>query len=96
MHITQVIQRTYNETHAQQYQTFWNNTTNMTYTQTLTQITYTWTLVSGMIIDQASFPNFIEAQYYYTAGAARVTSNDTWRISLRSNCGDKLYLSGTY
>ncbi|CAF3728734.1 unnamed protein product [Rotaria socialis] len=96
MTIIQVVQRNYNETPAQQYQTFWNYSTNMGYVQNPTQIIYTWSSVPGMIIAAASFPNFVEAKYYYTSGAARLTSSDTWQIFIQSICADTMYLFGNY
>jgi len=94
--IIQVVQRTFNETPAQQYETFWNYSTNMTYVQNPTQIIYTWYSLPGMYIAQASFPNFIEAQFYYTNGSPRLPSGDTWQIWLQSICGDIQYFFGTY
>lgn len=96
MTIIQVVQRQFNETHAQQYQTFWNQSTNMTYSQTATEIKYTWYSLPGMLIVAASFPHFVEAQFYYTTGSVRATSNDTWQIWLESICGEQKYISGTY
>jgi len=96
MSIIQIVQRTLNETYAQQYQTFWNYSTNMTYSQTPTQLIYYWYSIPGMIIVKESFPNFINAQVYYTPGSVRNTSNDTWDIWLQSTCGQELYLHGTY
>ncbi|CAF1379657.1 unnamed protein product [Rotaria magnacalcarata] len=96
MSIIQVVQRNYNETPAQQYETFWNSSTNMGYVQNPAQIIYTWSSVPGMLIAAASFPNFVEAQYYYTSGAARLTSSDTWLIFIQSICGDTMYLFGSY
>ena len=84
--IIQIVQRTFNETHAQQYQTFWNDSTNMTHIQTPTEIIYTWYSLSGMLIVKESFPHFIEAQYYYTAGSVRNTSADTWQVWVQSIC----------
>ena len=94
--ITQYVQRTHNETHAQQYQTFWNSSTNMTYIETPTQIIYVWYSLPGMHIVKESFPHFIEAQFFYTTGATRIPSSDTWQIWLQSICGDLLYLAGTF
>ncbi|CAF4175010.1 unnamed protein product [Rotaria sp. Silwood2] len=96
MTIVQVVQRSFNETHAQQYQTFWNYSTNMTYIQTPTELIYKWFSLPGMDIVAASFPHFIEAQYFYTTGSSRITANDTWQIWLQSICGELLYLSGTF
>jgi hypothetical protein len=96
MSIIQIVQRTFNETPAQQYQTFWNYSTNMTYIETPTQIFYYWYSLPGMLIVKESFPHFIEAQFYYTPGSTRNTSNDTWQIWLESICGQSLYLYGTY
>ena len=96
MSIVQTIQRTSNETHAQQYQTFWNGSTNMTYLQTSTQLTYFWNSIPGMHIVKESFPNFVEAQFFYTPGSVRNTSGDTWQMWLQSICGEIRYFSGTY
>jgi hypothetical protein len=96
MTITLIVQRMFNETNAQQYQTFWNYTTTMAYTQTPTQLTYFWSSVPGMIIADGSFPHFIEVQFYYTTGSVRITGNDIWQIWLESICGYRLYLSGTF
>ncbi|CAF1472300.1 unnamed protein product [Rotaria magnacalcarata] len=96
MTILQVVQRGHNETNAQQYQTFWNSSTNMTFVQTLTEIIYTWYSLPGMYIVEASFPHFVEAQFYYTSGSTRVTSNDTWQIWAQSSCREFIYLYGTF
>lgn len=96
MSIIQTIQRTSNETHAQQYQTFWNGSTNMTYSQTPTQLTYFWNSIPGMHIVKESFPNFVETQFFYTPGSVRNTSGDTWQMWLQSICGEIRYFSGTY
>ncbi|CAF1283442.1 unnamed protein product [Rotaria sp. Silwood1] len=92
----QVVQRNFNETHAQQYQTFWNYSTNMTHFESPTQLIYVWYSLPGMHIVKESFPHFIEAQFYYTTGSPRVPSNDTWQIHLQSICGEFLYLFGTF
>jgi hypothetical protein len=60
-----VVQRTVNATYANQYQTFWNLTTNQTYIETNSQIIYTWTLLNGQIIQDIGFPYFVEGQYFY-------------------------------
>lgn len=96
MTIIFIIQRAYNETHAQQYQTFWNQSTNMTYTTTPTQLTYLWYSLPGMEIGKESFPHFVEAQYFYTSGSVRNTSGDTWQMWLKSIQGGTLYLDGTF
>ena len=91
-----MVQRIFNETHAQQYQTFWNDSTNMTYLVTPTEIIYTCYSLPGMLIVQESFPHFIEAEYYYTAGSLRNTSAGTWQVWLTSICNDSLYLTDTF
>ncbi|CAF0766165.1 unnamed protein product [Rotaria sordida] len=96
MTIIQVVQRNFNETHAQRYQTFWNYSTNMTYIENPTQIIYKWYSLPDMHIVAPSFPHFIETQFYYTTGSVRITSNDTWQIWIESICGDPLYLFGTF
>jgi hypothetical protein len=96
LNITQIVQRTYNEIHAQQYQTFWKDATNMTYIETPTQIIYSWYSLPGMHVDKNGFPYFIETQFYYTNGSVRITHHDTWQVSLQSICGTSLYLSGTF
>jgi hypothetical protein len=96
MSIVQIVQHTLNETHAHQYQTFWNYSTNMTYIVTPTELIYYWYSLPGMLIVKESFPHFIEAQYYYTPSSIRNTSDDTWQIWLQSICGDNRYLNGTY
>lgn len=94
--IIQIVQRSFNETHAQQYQTFWNDSTNMTYIQTRTEIIYTWYSLPGMLIVKESFPHFIETQFYYTAGSVRNTSADTWQMWAQSICEDSLYMTGNF
>ena len=91
-----VVQGLFNETHAQQYQTFWNFSTNMTYFETPSQITYQWFSLPEMLIVKDSFPHFIEAQFYYTNDSIRVASNDLWQFSVESICGDRLSLNGTF
>ncbi|CAF1291224.1 unnamed protein product [Adineta ricciae] len=96
MTIIQKVQRTFNETHAQQYQTFWNHSTNMTYVENPTEIIYTWFSLPGMYIVKESFPHFIEAQFYYTANASRILGNDTWEIWVQFINGRHFHLSGTF
>ncbi len=96
MTITQVVPRKFNETFYQQYQTFGNTSANMTYVVNSTQLIYKWYSLPGKLIDQASFPNYAEGQFYYKPGSVRTTSNDTWKMWLQSICGDILYLNGTY
>ena len=96
MTITQKVQRNYNETHANQVQTFWNSSTNMTYAVNPSQIIYQWFTLPGMHIVQNSFPHFINVQFYYTPGSTRVTSNDTWAMSATAICGEQLSFSGTF
>jgi hypothetical protein len=94
--IIQIVQRTYKETHVQQYRTFWNDSTDMTYIEAPTELIYMWYSLPGMHIVEESFPHFIEAQFYYTTSSARVTSGDTWQVWLQSLCDDLLYLYGTF
>lgn len=96
MTIVQIIQRTSNETFAQQYQTFWNQSTNMTYTETPTQLTYLYYSMPGMYIVKESFPHFVEAQFFYTPGSVRNTSGDTWQISLEYINGERRYFTGIF
>lgn len=96
MTIIQKVQRMFNETHAQQYQTFWNRSTNMTYVENPTEIIYTWVSLPGMYIVKESFPNFVEAQFYYTANASRILGNDTWEIWAQFIGGQFFHLSGTF
>lgn len=96
MTIIQIVQRTFNETFASQYQTFWNQSTNMTYIETPTQLIYFWYSLPGMDIVKESFPHFIEAQYYYTSGSVRNTTADTWQIWLEFINGITLYYNGTF
>ncbi len=50
--ITHIVQRTFHETHARQYQSFWDDSTNMTFIETSTQIIYIWYSLPGMHIDK--------------------------------------------
>lgn len=96
MTLTIIVQRNYNETHAQQYQTFWNHSTNMTYTVTPSEITYQWFSWFHMYIVANSFPHFVRVEYYYTPGFTRVTSNDTWLLSATTICNETKTYSGTF
>ncbi|CAF1291313.1 unnamed protein product [Adineta ricciae] len=80
----------------QQYQTFWNQSTNMTYVENPTEIIYTWFSLPGMYIVKESFPHFVEAQFYYTANASRILGNDTWEIWVQFINGQPFHLSGTF
>jgi hypothetical protein len=55
MFIQIYVQRTVNATYANQYQTFWNLTTNQTYIETSSQIIDTWTLLYGQVIQELAF-----------------------------------------
>ena len=96
MTIIQVVQRVYNETPAQHYQSFWNSSINITFVQNPSEIIYTWFSLPDMVIVRESFPNFIEAQFYYTSGSTRVTGNDVWLMSARTICEEQLYFTGTF
>lgn len=96
MTLTMIAQRNYNETHAQQYQTFWNQSTNATYTVTPSQIIYEWFSSFHMYIVSNSFPHFVRVEYYYTPGSTRLTSNDTWTMSATTTCGGSITYSGTF
>jgi hypothetical protein len=56
----------------------------MTYVTSPTQLIYYWYSLPDILIVQESFPNFVEAQYYYTPGSGRNTTGDTWQIWLQS------------
>jgi hypothetical protein len=87
MTIILTVQRTFNETYAQQYQTFWNSSTTMIYLTTSTELIYYWDSLPDMLIVQGSFPNFMKAQFYYTFGSTRNASGDTWEIWFESIYG---------
>jgi hypothetical protein len=90
-----VVQRTVNASYANQYQTFWNLTTNQTYIQTNTQIIYTWTLLNGQIISGTGFPYYVEGQYNL-AGVNQTTNLDTYSATLTSVCGYTISQNGTF
>jgi hypothetical protein len=94
--ITHVVQRTYNEIHAKQYQTLWEDTTNMAYAQNSTQIIYTWCSLPGRHISKEYFPYFVEVQFFYTSGSTRITRDDTWQVFFQSIYGDSYHRSGTF
>ena len=96
MTITTIVQRNNNETFAQQYQTFWNQSTNMTYSVTPSAIIFQWFSWNHMYIVWNSFPHFIRTEYYYTPGLTRVTSSDTWTMTATTICGESLVYSGTF
>lgn len=95
MNIEIVVQRTVNATYANQYQTFWNLTTNQTYVETASQIIYTWTLIPKQYIQDIGFPYFVEAQYSLS-GVNQTTSLDTYSATFTSICGDTISQSGTF
>jgi hypothetical protein len=90
------VQRTFNETYAQQYQNFLNSLTIMTYVTTPTELIYYWDSLPGILIFLGSFGILIGAQFYYTPGSTRNTSGDTWEIWLESTYGQTLHLYGTF
>jgi hypothetical protein len=96
MTIIQVVQRKFNETFYQQHQTFWTSSTNATYSVNSTKLIYKWYSLPGQLIVQQSFPNYVEAQYYYTSSSLRTTGNDTWNMWLQSIYGETLHFNGTY
>ena len=95
MYIEIVVQKTVNATYGNQYQTFWNLTTNQTYTETGTQIIFTWTLLNSQIINGIGFPYFVEGQYFLI-GINQTTSLDTYSATLTSVCGNTISQSGTF
>ncbi len=93
------VQRTFNEIHNKQNQSFKENTTSMTYKYVTnpSQIIYTWQSLPNMQIDQENFTHTIEIHFNYTSGSmVRTRSNDTWQIWLQSSCGVRQYLNGAY
>jgi hypothetical protein len=94
--IIQTVQRRFDETHSQQYQSFWDDSTNMTFIETPTKIIYIWYSLPGMHIHKDGYPYSTDAQYYYMNGAARITQKDKWQVSLQSICGSLLKLFGTF
>ncbi|CAF1428735.1 unnamed protein product [Adineta ricciae] len=96
MTITITIVRNYNETYAQQYQTYWNSSTDMTHVQKPFNLTYHWFSISNMYITRETFPNFIEAQFYYSSNSIRVTNNGTWEMSAQTISGELLHFRGTF
>lgn len=90
-----IVQRTVNATYANQYETFWNLTTNQTYIETNTQIIYTWTMLSGQTIQGIGFPYFVEGQYTLP-NINQTTSLDTYSATFTSVCGDTITHSGTF
>jgi hypothetical protein len=70
-------------------------TTNQTYTETSTQIIYTWTLLTGQIANGIGFPYFVEGQYNLV-GVNQTTSLDTYTATLTSVCGNTISQSGTF
>ncbi|CAF1425610.1 unnamed protein product [Adineta steineri] len=94
--IIQFVQRTYNETYAQQHQSFSNQLINMTYIETSTQIIYIWYSLSGMHIANETFPHFVEAHFYSKNVSIRDRSSDTWEIWFQTVCGDLQNISGTF
>lgn len=90
------VERSLNVTHAQQYQTFWNLTTNMTYSLSTPFITYQWSLLPFNIIDILSFPNFVEVQYFYTPGMIRPTTNDSWIVDATSIDNERYFNTGGF
>ena len=95
MIIQLVVQRTVNASYANQYQTFWNLTTNQTYIETSTQIIYTWTLLNGQLIAGIGFPYFVEGQYTLP-NVNQTTSLDTYSATLTSVCGYTITHNGTF
>ncbi len=90
-----VVQRTVNASYANQYQTFWNLTTNQTYIQTNTQIIYTWALLNGQIINGIGFPYYVEGQYNLP-NVNQTTNLDTYSVILTSVCGYTISQNGTF
>jgi hypothetical protein len=95
MTIELVVQRTVNATYANQYQTFWNLTTDQSYIQTNSQIIYTWTLLNGQIITDIGFPYYVEGQFTLT-NTNQTTSLDTYSATFTSVCGLVISQSGTF
>lgn len=94
--IVQVVRHFNNETYAGQYQTFGNQTTNLIYIVTQSDITYMWYMLPNVIINGGTFPYFTEAHYYYGGSSIRGTDVDYWQVSLESICGDIFTSSGTF
>ncbi|CAF1017375.1 unnamed protein product [Adineta steineri] len=95
--LIQMVQRNYNETYAQQYQTFWSGVTTMSVVQNTSNIIFTWYSLLGQIVDIHGFPYHTEGQFYHEAdGSARNTTNDTWFMTVQSTCGSIATYSGTF
>ena len=96
MTIIVIVQRNYNETYGNQHETFWNFSTNTTYIQNPSDITFKWFSLPHRDIVRESFPHFVDAQFYHGSNSTRVTSHDTWEMSAQTICRERLYFRGTF
>lgn len=83
------VQKTVSASYANQFHTFWSGTITQSFTNTSTQILYSWKIVSGQTISSSGFPYYIEAQYQLQ-GINQTVANDTYSITTQSSCNGQL------
>lgn len=76
-------------TYGNQYNTFWSNTVNQGYSNTSSQITYYWTIISGQTISSSGFPYYIKAQFQLQ-GTNQTVSNDIYTVITQSTCNGQV------
>ncbi|CAF4164439.1 unnamed protein product [Rotaria magnacalcarata] len=84
-----VVETNWGATFANQYNTFWSNTVIQTQTNSSSQITYMWSIITGQTIAGSGFPYFIEAQFQLP-GQNQTVSNDTYSIQTVAACNGQV------
>ncbi len=93
--ITIIVQRTVNATYSGAFSTFWSGTMNQAYSNTGTQIIYTWTIVSGQTIQSSGSPYQAQAQFSLF-GVSQITSVDTYQVTAATVGGVTSSFSGHF
>ncbi len=88
-----IVQRTVNATYWGAFTTFWSETTNQTSIETVSEITYIWTIVSGQTILASSSPHRAQFQLF---GINQTTSADTYNVTATALSGLNNTVSGHF
>ncbi len=84
-----------NAAYSNAYSTFWSGTVSQSYTSTVSQIIYVWTIVSGQTIQASGSPYTAEAQFSLF-GVNQVTSADTYTVVATTAAGVTSTISGHF
>jgi hypothetical protein len=89
------VQKTVNATYSGAFSTFWGGTVSQAYVDNGTQIIYTWTSISGQIIQCSGSPYTAQAQFTLH-GISQTTSADIYTVQATTVSGVTSTTSGHF